>query len=272
MQSKRNRKGIERLRVSRYDGGKELNKFRRKRTAAAVLGAAAAVMIHFPALAGWNQSEQGWSYTDDSGNQMVNTWLEQPDDWYFLDEQGYMVSNCYRKIGTIYYAFDKNGAWTGDVFPDIEAGVWEGRTYANSWSGLTITIPESAQIFTASEMGIIGKSSMFQAFGLKVNDGTNAVVQLGYEYSGNLDGGLETTIEAYGNLAAVQLYERSYTPVSFRPVSLQGREYYRLSATKGGVEYCDLYMRRTEGYFEVISASYGIGSVNQIDRILGGVR
>ncbi|MDO5350550.1 MAG: hypothetical protein Q4E86_11460 [Lachnospiraceae bacterium] len=247
-------------------------KYFKKKAMAAALGAAAAVMISFPALAGWNQDEKGWSYTDDSGNPMINTWLEQPDEWYFLDEQGYMVSNCYRKIGAIYYGFDKQGAWTGDIFPDIEAGAWNGRTYVNSWSGLTMTVPESALVFSASQMGIIGKSSMFQEFGLKVNDGTNAVVQLGYEYSGNLDSGSETTIEAYGNLAAVQLYERGYVPVSFRPVNLQGRDYYKLSATKGGVEYCDLYIRKTEGYFEVLSASYGIGSVNQVDKILAGVR
>lgn len=41
---------------------------------------------------------------------------------------------------------------------------------------------------------------------------------------------------------------------------------------KGCMEYCDLYIRRTEGYFEVISASCGIRSINQIDKILAGVR
>lgn len=247
-------------------------KYKEKQFAAAILGVAAAMAVSLPAYAGWSQDEQGWRYTDDYGTQMVNTWLEEPDEWYFFDEQGYMVANCYRKIGAICYAFDESGAWTGDLFPDIQAGTWSGSTYTNSWSGLTMTIPESCQIFNASQMRIIGKTSMFQEFGLKVNDGTKAVVQLGYEYAGNLENGLETTIEAYGNQAAVQLYEQGYTPVSFRPVSLQGRDYYKLSATKSGVEYCDLYIRKVEGYFEVISAAYGIGSVNQIDRILAGVR
>lgn len=59
--------------------------------------------------AGWEQSQEGWKYRQESGSYVSNGWYQAPDGkWYYFDESAVMLADTVTPDG---YMVDASGAW-----------------------------------------------------------------------------------------------------------------------------------------------------------------
>ena len=245
-----------------------------KRIGALVLAAVMTLGASFTSLAGsWQQNEIGWWVQNDDGSYPVNTWYQDTDgSWYFLDEQGYMISDCYRLIDGSYYAFGSDGRWSGVMFSDIYAGVWNGNNYSNEWTGFHINVPAGYQMLTGSQTGEIGNSMSMVEFVIYTPDGTGSGIELEYLDAYDYSDGANTTAEYLVSMHSIALALQGYTVEGVTTVNMGGKEYIKLSADGAGLVKRDLYCRKVgTHYFECVTAIYWLASQSALDGLLANI-
>lgn len=105
---------------------------KRKTKAAAVFGAAAVLTMGaaFTSMAAWQQTDNTWIFTDNSGNRVTDSWRQSGEYYYYLDSNGEMATD--RWVDDTYYV-DVNGVRVSNRWVYAEEGTEDAPNSEGGW-------------------------------------------------------------------------------------------------------------------------------------------
>lgn len=241
-----------------------------RKAAAVLLTAALSIGSAVPSIAaGWVQDDAGWRYQRDDGSCPVNTWWQDEDGmWYLFDESGYIYSGCYRLVDGVLYPFLSNGMWAGTVFTDIVPGSWNGNVYTNEWSGFSITAPDGTVQQNNLDYVMLAGNSV-QEFYFMIPGSIGGYVQLYYQDVGALP---DITDQQYLSVVALTMANLGLEVSDTGNVSLNGKEYTKISSNLSGALFMDCYFRKVGHYMENLLLVYAVGDREAAAQIVASVR
>lgn len=105
---------------------------KRKTKAAAVFGAATVLTMGaaFTSMAAWQQEDNTWVFTDNSGNRVTDSWRQSGGNYYYLDSNGVMATD--RWVDESYYV-DVNGVRVSNRWIQTEEGTEDAPNTDGGW-------------------------------------------------------------------------------------------------------------------------------------------
>lgn len=105
---------------------------RRNTKAAAVFGAAALLTMGaaFTSMAAWQQEDNVWVFTDNSGNRVTDSWRQSGGNYYYLDSNGVMATD--RWVDDTYYV-DSDGVRVANRWVQVEEGTEDAPNTDGGW-------------------------------------------------------------------------------------------------------------------------------------------
>ncbi|OON84850.1 hypothetical protein BXO88_15310 [Oribacterium sp. C9] len=111
--------------------------------------------MSFSASAGWQATDAGWRYLNESGQPVYGNWVNDNQSWYYIDSNGIM-STGWIKIGDSWYHMSESGA--------MQCNAWINS--GNNWYYLG---PDGRMI-TNKEVKLSGKRYCFDENGIMLHD------------------------------------------------------------------------------------------------------
>lgn len=105
---------------------------KQKAKLAVVLSTAAVLTMGaaFTSMAAWEQENNTWIFTDNSGNRVSDSWRQSGTNYYYLDAAGLMATN--RWVDDTYYV-DSNGVRVANRWIQVEEGTEDAPNTDGGW-------------------------------------------------------------------------------------------------------------------------------------------
>lgn len=144
---------------------------RRRTMAAAVFGAATILTMGtaFSSLAAWQQENNRWIFTDNSGNRVSDSWRPSGGNYYYLDSNGRVATEGWRTINNRRYHFDSDGimqyGWLSDEENLYYLGDENDGAAKTGWLNLEYDEEDGQEDGTVAEQSSTGTWFYFQENG-----------------------------------------------------------------------------------------------------------
>lgn len=212
----------------------------------------------------WICMSGSWYHFDRYGR-MQTGWLEDAGRWYYLDpSSGIMLSSTTRTIRGTDYTFDTSGVLVieGQAADSSRPGSWSGRTFTNSWSGYSLTLPMGYRLNERYDSRFDGYVKDFSALSF---DG-DVAFQCVYKNMGQPvnDAVLEQYMDEMETGYAGKAGERGSVVFGDHEFS-----YFRKNADHDTA--LDVYFRKMQNHIMVIQVQYRVKEREKVNMILYGM-
>ena len=84
----------------------------------------------FTSMAAWQQEDNVWVFTDNSGNRVTDSWRQSGGNYYYLDSNGVMATD--RWVDDTYYV-DSDGVRVANRWVQVEEGTEDAPNTDGGW-------------------------------------------------------------------------------------------------------------------------------------------
>ena len=105
----------------------------KRKTKAAMVCTTAAMLTMgaaFTSMAAWQQEDDAWVYTDNSGNRVTDSWRQSGSNYFYLDSDGVMATDQW--VEDTYYV-DVNGVRVSNQWIQVEEGTDNAPNSDGGW-------------------------------------------------------------------------------------------------------------------------------------------